>query len=151
MTPLKLQRRDDPLAVSRQDADPITAATASTGEAGGTNLPATPQAETPARPPRKRSTRRTDSPHNVQQHVGEGHTYDDDRLEQTGWRLYESLLERVRDRAEQLSAAGIPTSAAALAAATLHAHLPQSIEEGTELMRTYRQVSAGRARTRRDN
>ncbi len=78
-----------------------------------------------------------------------GRTYDDDRLEQTGWRMYEGLLAEVRTRAEQLTTAGIPTSAAALAGATLHSHLPRSVEEGAEIMRAFRQATAGRQRARR--
>ena len=81
--------------------------------------------------------------------VGETATYDDDRLEQTGWRIYDSIVAAVRDRAEELTDAGVPTSAAALAAATLHSRLPHTVEEGTEVMRAYRQASAGRARARR--
>ena len=75
--------------------------------------------------------------------------YDEDRLEQTGWRIYESLLAEVKARADELSAAGIPTSAAALAAATLHSHLPRTVEDGAEIMRAYRQATAGRQRARR--
>jgi hypothetical protein len=77
-------------------------------------------------------------------------TYDEDRLEQTGWRIFDSLLEEVRERAQALTEAGVPTSAAALAAATLHSRLPRTVEEGTDVMRVYRQASAGRARPRRN-
>jgi hypothetical protein len=54
----------------------------------------------------------------------------------------------VEGRADELTAAGIPTSAAALAAATLHSHLPRTVEDGTDLMRDYRRATAGRRRAR---
>ena len=146
MTPLKLQQRDDPLAVSEQPP----AAASRAGRAA-------PTRGTPRHSQKRAAHRRdADAPRGPATRAsaagrrwGRGITYDDDRLEQTGWRLYESLLTRVRDRAQELTDAGIPTSAAALAAATLHSHLPGTVEEGTELMRVYRQASAGRPRARR--
>ena len=145
---LKLQQRDDPLAVGDRRAP-----------SGPETVPASPTPE-PATPPevapraartqaqRQRSTRRRAAAPANGSKVGETATYDDARLEQTGWRIYESFLADVRTRAEELTAAGIPTSAAALAAATLHSHLPRTVEEGTDLMRVYRQASAGRRRAR---
>ena len=147
MTPLKLQRRDDPLAVSEQQPEAASTPAVLAPDAAASTPP---QSEGRAPTRRRRSPRPSGPRASVgRQEVGERHTYDDDRLEQTGWRLYESLLTRVRDRAQELTDAGIPTSAAALAAATLHSHLPGTVEEGSELMRVYRQASAGRPRARR--
>jgi len=146
---LKLQQRDDPLAVGdrRAPSAPETVPASPTPE------PATPPEVAPraarTQAQRQRATRRRAAAPANGSKVGETATYDDDRLEQTGWRIYESLVAAVRDRAEDLTNAGVPTSAAALAAATLHSRLPQSVEEGTEVMRAFRQASAGRARARR--
>jgi hypothetical protein len=146
MTPLKLQQRDDPLAVSEQPQ----AAGVPAADAAASPSTAPPRPKRPAATRRRRSPRPSNPETSTgRQQVGERHNYDDDRLEQTGWRLYESLLTRVRDQAQELTDAGIPTSAAALAAATLHSHLPDTVEEGAELMRVYRQASAGRPRARR--
>ncbi len=144
---LKLQRRDDPLAVGAgahaKVAQPATASPPATEPprvappAGATRSPRAPRPAVATDP-----TERGEPTQPA--------TYDDDRLEQTGWRIYESLLATVRDRAQQLTDAGVPTSAAALAAATLHSHLPHTVQDGTEVMRAYRQASAGRARARRD-
>jgi hypothetical protein len=143
--PLRLQRRDDPLALS-------TPQPANEQDMGDTP-PAAPSQEPDAtRPPatrRRRATRRPPPAITPSPATPTDRTYDDDRLEQTGWRIYDSLLAEVRTRAEQLSAAGIPTSAAALAAATLHSHLPHTIEEGADIMRAYRQATAGRQRAHR--
>lgn len=151
---LKLQHRDDPLAIGPDR-------TQATGETGAATAVA--EAPAPAQPPqvapratRSRSTRRrtpagseaSAAPSAPARATGEAINYDDDRLEQTGWRIYDSLLAQVRDRAQELTDAGIPTSAAALAAATLHSHLPRTLEEGTDLMRVYRQATAGRRRAR---
>ena len=153
MTPLKLQQRDDPLAVSEQPqaaGEQPEAAGVPAGDAAASPSTAAPRPERPAATRRRRSPRPSNPEASTgRQQVGERHNYDDDRLEQTGWRLYESLLTRVRDQAQELTDAGIPTSAAALAAATLHSHLPDTVEEGAELMRVYRQASAGRPRARR--
>jgi len=151
---LRLQKRDDPLAIN-QGADGNDNAPAD-GQASGRNRQgggegrrratrrATPAKASAAgsKPARRRGPASASKP------TPSERTYDEDRLEQTGWRLYESLLAEVRTRAEELSAAGIPTSAAALAAATLHSHLPHNVEEGTELMLAYRRASAGRRRAR---
>jgi hypothetical protein len=146
MTPLKLQRRDDPLAVSEQQPEAASAPAVQAPDAAASPPPQQSEGRV-----RRRRSPRPSGPRasGGRQEVGERHTYDDDRLEQTGWRLYESLLTCVRDQAQELTDAGIPTSAAALAAATLHSHLPSTVEEGSELMRVYRQASAGRPRARR--
>ena len=153
--PLKLQHRDDPLAVGPDR-------TQATGETGSTAT-AVAEAPGPAQPPevaprptRSRSTRRrapagseaSVPPSAPARATSEAINYDADRLEQTGWRIYDSLLAQVRDRAQELTDAGIPTSAAALAAATLHSHLPRTVEEGSDLMLAYRQATAGRRRAR---
>jgi hypothetical protein len=143
---LRLQRRDDPLAI----ATPL----AESGDNQGKDAPEPSEVVTgdtsrrvapSSVPAADAATRRAP--------VAAGSTadgnYDQDRLEQTGWRIYESLLAEVRARADELSAAGIPTSAAALAAATLHSHLPRTLEDGAEIMRAYRQATAGRQRARR--
>lgn len=153
--PLKLQQRDDPLAVNREMTEMTDAAVAA-GEAAG--APSGAEASAPALPPevaartrpspRRTRTRGAATAAARREPKAETVSYDDDRLEQTGWRIYDSLLAEVRERAQQLTDAGIPTSAAALAAATLHSHLPRTVEEGTELMRVYRQASAGRRRAR---
>ena len=140
MSQLKLQKRDDPLAITT--ATP----TAEKDETGET----TPAATTPKRPPAaRRPARRTKPTAPSTSSAPDQRTYDQDRLDQTGWRIYESLLAEVRQRAEELSAAGIPTSAASLAAATLHTHLPRTPEDGAEIMRIYRRATAGRQRARR--
>ena len=138
MSQLKLQKRDDPLAITT--ATP-TAEKDETGETA-------PAATTPKRPP-PAARRRAGPTKPSTSSAPDQRTYDQDRLDQTGWRIYESLLAEVRQRAEELSAAGIPTSAAALASATLHTHLPRTPEDGAEIMRIYRQATAGRQRARR--
>jgi hypothetical protein len=163
MSQLRLQKRDDPLAIGgpvtenrEREARQTTGDEQPPAKARGSASPATRQ-------PRTRRTQRPDtkapaeaaSSHSSsqapppQQTPPQQRAYDDDRLEQTGWRIYESLLTEVKARAEELSAAGIPTSAAALAAATLHSYLPRAIEDGAEVMRAYRQATAGRQRARR--
>ena len=146
---LKLQQRDDPLAVGdrRTPSAPDPAPASPAPEPTAPPEVAPRAARTRPQRPRTARQRGTGAPHGSK--VGGTPTYDDDRLEQTGWRIYESLVAAVRDRAQELSDAGVPTSAAALAAATLHSRLPQSVEEGTEVMRAFRQASAGRARARR--
>ena len=154
MSQLRLQNRDDPLAINQNPPHPSPppppAPAAAASQPSGTENDGQPRRRatrrrTPATSEAARRRRTAPAP-NPQQ-AGE-RTYDKDRLEQTGWRLYESLLGDVRTRAEELTAAGIPTSAAALAAATLHSHLPRTVDEGTDLMRVYRQASAGRRRAR---
>jgi len=140
---LKLQQRDDPLAVGGRRDETGAAPPAPTAP------PEVAPRATRTRPQGRRSTGQRAAGAGKTANVGETPTYDDDRLEQTGWRIYETLVAAVRDRAQELSDAGVPTSAAALAAATLHSRLPQSVEEGTEVMRAFRQASAGRARARR--
>ena len=142
---LKLQHRDDPLAVGASRRDAETAA----GPAASVPAAAEPPEVAPraarARPQRRR---RAAAPERRPRSAGgpargKSSTYDQDRLEQTGWRIYESIVAAVRDRAQELTDAGVPTSAAALAAATLHSRLPKTVEEGTEVMRAYRQATAG--------
>ena len=149
---LKLQRRDDPLAVNRPDT---TAAGQPTARASGADASASPPEVAPrptrSRPARRRAPASSAAPATPAGAVTDAITYDDDRLEQTGWRIYDSIIAEVRERARQLSDAGIPTSAAALAAATLHSRLPRTVEEGTDVMRVYRQASAGRQRGRSDS
>ena len=156
MSQLRLQNRDDPLAINQdraQTSSPVAAPAAAANQSTSTvdngqarrratrrRAPATSGTTTTAR--RRRTTPTPKPPE------ASDRSYDEDRLEQTGWRIYESLLADVRTRAEELTVAGIPTSAAALAAATLHSHLPRTVEEGTDLMRVYRQASAGRRRAR---
>lgn len=144
---LKLQRRDDPLAI-RTDSPAAVAQPATATAPAADSPPVTPRAAAHRSPPPRRPAVATDP--SERRGRTEPATYDDDRLEQAGWRIYASLLTTVRDRAQQLTDAGVPTSAAALAAATLHSHLPQTVQDGTEVMRAYRQASAGRARARRD-
>ena len=151
---LKLQRRDDPLAVNRPDT---TTAGEPPARASGADAsaPASPPEVAPrptrSRPARRRAPASSAAPATPAGAVTDAITYDDDRLEQTGWRIYDSIIAEVRERARQLSDAGIPTSAAALAAATLHSRLPRTVEEGTDVMRVYRQASAGRQRGRSDS
>jgi hypothetical protein len=148
MTQLKLQKRDDPLAISPPDTltdQPAPASpTDDAPQAGRRPRPAGPPTSRRRATPQPAPTEDSEVP--VQ--TPPGRVYDEDRLEQTGWRIYESLLEDVRIRAEELTAAGIPTSAAALAAATLHSYLPRTVEDGSDVMRVFRQASAGRRRTR---
>ncbi len=144
---LKLQRRDDPLAIGA--GAPEAVAQPATATAPATESPpVTPRAAADRSPPPPRPAIETD-PVERRERTRPA-TYDTDHLEQAGWRIYASLLATVRDRAQQLTDAGIPTSAAALAAATLHSHLPQTVQDGAEVMRAYRQASARRARARRD-
>jgi len=153
---LKLQKRDDPLAVGPERSQtagetPAAAPSAEAGAGGPAQPPEVAPRPTRRRPARRRPSASSEAPAAPSAPVdvpGEGINYDDDRLEQTGWRIYDSLLAEVRERAQELSDAGIPTSAAALAAATLHSHLPRSVEEGTDVMRVFRQASAGRRRAR---
>ena len=78
-----------------------------------------------------------------------GGPYDADRLEQTGWRLYESVVAKVREDAMELSEAGTPASAASYAAAVLALRAPETVEEKLELMRRWHQLTASRTRARR--
>jgi hypothetical protein len=146
---LKLQQRDDPLAVGdRRTASALETASASPAPEPAAPPEVAPQA-TRTRPQRRRPAGERAADVAKGSKLGETPTYDDDRLEQTGWRIYETLVTAVRDRAQELSDAGVPTSAAALAAATLHSRLPKTVEEGTEVLRAFRKASAGRARARR--
>ena len=162
MSQLRLQKRDDPLAIGgpvpenrEREERQTTGAEQAPAKARASASPVTrqpqtrrtqrPETKAPAEaapPQRRQAAPPQHTPHQSQR------TYDDDRLEQTGWRIYESLLTEVKARAEELSAAGIPTSAAALTAATLHSYLPRTIEDGAEVMRAYRQATAGRQRAR---
>ena len=150
---LKLQRRDDPLAVNRPDTtaagEPPARASGADASASASPPEVAPRS-TRSRPARRRAPASSAAPATPAGAVTDAITYDDDRLEQTGWRIYDSIIAEVRERARQLSDAGIPTSAAALAAATLHSRLPRTVEEGTDVMRVYRQASAGRQRGRSD-
>ena len=152
---LKLQQRDDPLAVGDQ---PTRRRNCGRARRVGAGSRATPPEVAPRAAPThalravaRRVGRARCGARDPQGIAARGRssTYDDDRLEQTGWRIYESIVAAVRDRAQELTDAGVPTSAAALAAATLHSRLPKTVEEGTEVMRAFRQASAGRARARR--
>jgi hypothetical protein len=153
---LKLQKRDDPLAVNREasdgggePADVVAEAPERESTAPEAAPPAAPPEVAPrparTRPARQRA-RRSSSPLTAESGRATTLTYDDDRLEQTGWRIYDSLLDEVRNRARELTEAGIPTSVASLAAATLHSRLPRTVEEGSDVMRAFRQASAGRAK-----
>jgi hypothetical protein len=159
MSQLRLQKRDDPLAIGgpvpeheEQEARQTTGAEQAPAKALASASPVTRQPRTHRTQRRETKTPGTAAaPRHRRQATPPQHTprqsqrtYDDDRLEQTGWRIYESLLAEVKARAEELSAAGIPTSAAALAAATLHSYLPRTIADGAEVMRPYRQATAGR-------
>jgi hypothetical protein len=157
MSQLRLQKRDDPLAINlTEDATQLAAEREAQPERVANRQTHGAQ---PTAPARRRATRRrtptraaTPAPTPAATATGDPaseRSYDADRLEQTGWRMYESLLADVRARANELTAAGIPTSSAALAAATLHSHLPRTIDEGTEVMRAYRQATAGRTRRSR--
>lgn len=148
MAQLRLQKRDDPLAINRDAPEPPAPVEQDP------NAPAQQDQQTadPVRHRRPQAAGRSAHRRGPAPRSGAPaaeRTYDEDRLEQTGWRMYESLLGEVRARAAELTAAGIPTSAAALAAATLHSHLPQTVEEGAELMRAYWRATAGRQRARR--
>jgi hypothetical protein len=149
MSQLRLQKRDDPLAINlTEDATQLAAEREAQPERVANRQTHGAQPTAPAR--RRATRRRTPTP--AATPTGDAaseRSYDADRLEQTGWRMYESLLADVRARANELTAAGIPTSSAALAAATLHSHLPRTIDEGTEVMRAYRQATAGRTRRSR--
>ncbi len=144
MSQLRLQKRDDPLAIAtplpEESGDPgVGAPVPSEVVRRDTSRRVAPSSAPAAATPPVRVAAGSTADGN----------YDQDRLEQTGWRIYESLLAEVKARADELSAAGIPTSAAALAAATLHSHLPRTVEDGAEIMRAYRQATAGRQRARR--
>jgi hypothetical protein len=153
MSQLRLQKRDDPLAINlTEDATQLAAEREAQPERVANRQTHSAQPTAPAR--RRATRRRTPAPAPAPPAAAPGdpaseRSYDADRLEQTGWRMYESLLADVRARANELTAAGIPTSSAALAAATLHSHLPRTIDEGTEVMRAYRQATAGRTRRSR--
>jgi len=164
MSQLRLKKRDDPLAIGgpvpenrEREARQTTGVEQTPAKARASASPVTrqPQTRHTQRPETKAPGTAAEPPHRRQappaQHTPRQsqRTYDDDRLEQTGWRIYESLLTEVKARAEELSAAGIPTSAAALTAATLHSYLPRTIEDGAAVMRAYRQATAGRQRARR--
>jgi hypothetical protein len=156
---LRLQKRDDPLAIGgtgpeHGEREQTTAAEQAAAKPRASESPARRQPRT-----RRRETATPDTAA-APAHRGQAtppqapprhsqRTYDDDRLEQTGWRIYESLLAEVKARADELSTAGVPTSAAALAAAILHSYLPRTIEDGAEVMRAYRQATARRQRARR--
>jgi hypothetical protein len=154
MSKLRLSRRDDPLAVSSPESDPTRTAQAEHEEAAKVESQlAAREADTidavPARSKRRGVTarRRAAGPRRTGPAPG---PYDGDRLEQTGWRLYDGLLGRVRRLASELNDAGVPASAASVAAAVLHFHTPTDVDEADELMRRWRQVTASRSRAQRD-
>lgn len=142
MTRLRLSARDDPLAIG-DPAQPNTQ-----GDSTGRSNDGAPAARKPAPPPaKKRPAPKRRQPAGPRP-TGAG-PYDDDRLEQTGWRLYEGLLDRIRDMSGQLNDTGVPASTAALAAAVLHFHTPRDVEAATELMREWRKTTAGRGSSAR--
>lgn len=154
MSKLKLSSRDDPLALTSRKSEPPPAAHAEREQpANGVGEPAAREAGSidtaPARPKRRGSTSRRPAAGSRQAGRTPG-PYDSDRLEQTGWRLYDGLLGRVRKLASELNDAGVRASAASVAAAVLHFHTPTDVDDADELMRRWRQVTASRSRARRD-
>ncbi|MDQ3729051.1 MAG: hypothetical protein M3355_05625 [Actinomycetota bacterium] len=75
--------------------------------------------------------------------MGEGRN-DDDRLAQAGWRMFESVIEQVREQAAEVSAAGAPASAASYAAAVLALRAPETVIEREQLMREWHQLTSSR-------
>lgn len=130
MSGLKLSQRDDPLAggpSTSTDPEPERAAR------GGDGRPDLPSPQ-PAPP--------------VAAKVGPGGPYDDDPLEQCGWRLYAGLLAEIRDRAARLTKEGYPTSTAGYAGAVLGLRLPEDLDGDRELVREWATVTATRRSTR---
>lgn len=143
MTRLRLSARDDPLAIG-DPAQPNTQR-----DSVGRSNNGTPAAgKSPPRPAKKRRAPQRRQPARARP-TGAG-PYDEDRLEQTGWRLYEGLLARVRDMSGELNDTGVPASTAALAAAVLHFHTPRDVEEAAQLMREWRKTTAGRRNAERN-
>jgi len=140
---LKLSRRDDPLAAAPKPA--VAAETAAPAPVAP--APVEPQ-EDPgsARKPKSQSRGGTTRRETETAARGEGGPYDGDRVEQTGWRFYESVKAQVHDAAEELSAAGTPASEVALAQAVVALRMPGSPEERKALMEEWRQLTATRGR-----
>jgi hypothetical protein len=78
---------------------------------------------------------------------GEG-PYDGDRLEQTGWRFYETVKAQVQEAAQELSDAGTQVSETALAQAVIALRMPESFDDRKALMEEWGQLTASRRRRR---
>lgn len=143
MSGLKLSRRDDPLAAAPK---PVVAAETA-APAPVAPAPAEPREDAgTAREPKRE--KRTGAARGGTKTTarGEGGPYDGDRVEQTGWRFYETVKAGVRDAAEELSATGVPTSEVALAQALCALRMPETLEERAELMREWNTRTASRRR-----
>lgn len=115
MSGLKLTRRDDPLGAA----------------------PTAPQAQGPARAaetPARQEARDTTKREPPGEHrageandaaIGGEGPYDGDRLEQTGWRFYETVKGQVQEAAQELTDAGTQVSETALAQAVIALRMPE--------------------------
>ena len=149
MSPLKVTRRDDPLAISADNE-------ALSPDQHSTSLPrhaSTPGAQPAPAPPgprepveRDREPGAPDQTGVVAVPMGSRGPYDDDQLVQTGWRIYESLVQEVASLSGRLNEDGVAASRASLVAAVLHRYLPRDLEDAEALLREFRQASAGRSR-----
>lgn len=158
MSRLKLSRRDDPLAIGQGEPEPSVSARAAREETASPP----PAVLEPSEPEGPEAMEGADGESNnggsaeerpgresAKQPVARATVrgpYDEDRLVQTGWRLYESLVDEVAVLSDQLTAEGYAASRASLVTAVLHRYLPRDLEEANSLLRELRQASAGRAR-----
>ncbi len=149
---LKLTRRDDPLAIGdapestpAESEQPVTAAPAAAPDGDiAVNDPGAQATPAPV-DALESGDGETGERGVIAVSMGDRGPYDDDRLVQTGWRMYESLVDEVAALNEALKAEGFAASRASLVAAVLHRHLPRDLHEADALLRDLRQASAGRA------
>ena len=142
MSDLKLTRRDDPLGAPPAPpqapasvSPPVAERSARDGGASTTKRD------------RGRDTKKPGREMNGAAIGGEG-PYDGDRLEQTGWRFYETVKAQVQEAAQELSDAGTQVSETALAQAVIALRMPESFAQRKALMEEWGQLTASRRRRR---
>lgn len=158
MSRLKLTRRDDPLTIGEGKPESSVSARPEREEAPPASESALDPTEVEVGEAFEGSDSESGNGASTEQHPRRGIAeqpaaraavrgpYDEDRLVQTGWRLYESLVDEVAALTDQLTAEGYAASRASLVTAVLHRYLPRDLEEANSLLRELRQASAGRAR-----
>ena len=138
MSALKLARRDDPLALGPASEEGGRGDGSGQITLPGAEDPPVESASTPeeAPTPPRRAQSQSNGVKAAETRSGGG-PYDEDRLAQAGWRMFESVIEQVREQAAEVSAAGAPASAASYAAAVLALRAPETVIEREQLMREY--------------
>jgi len=145
MSALKLARRDDPLALGPASEEGGRGDGSGQITPPGEEDPPVESASTPeeAPTPPRRAQSQSNGVKAAETRSGGG-PYDEDRLAQAGWRMFESVIEQVREQAAEVSAAGAPASAASYAAAVLALRAPETVIEREQLMREWHQLTSSR-------